>query len=90
MSCRPQNGFGCERLPLVGLRGKHFAGVLTRGGGDFDTAQHARNFLNAFGSTEQLNSAENAASLTFAAHLQLLMGAGGDLRQMRDAKHLTT
>lgn len=62
--------------------------MLARGGGDFDAAQHARDFLNALSAGKQLNPAEYAARVVLSADTELLVRARRNLRKVRHTEHL--
>src|SRR5690606_8146707 len=72
----------------AGLWGKHFAGVLAGGVGDFEPAQHAGDFVDAAIGAQKLYLRQGGPLLGGLADLVVVVAAGGHLGQVGDAQHL--
>ncbi len=68
--------------------GNHLRGVLQAGVGDFGAAQHARHFMRSGAIVEDADARLRAAVRLTLFDGQMLIGEGGDLRQMRYTQNL--
>src|SRR5580692_2086907 len=75
------------RFPLP-AGGDHLRGVLKASVSHLRAAQHARHFVIAGAVVEGADLCLGAALRLALLHYKMLIGEGGDLRQMRDAQHL--
>ncbi len=68
--------------------GDHLRGVLQAGVGDFGAAEHAGDFVGAGAVVEDADAGLRAAVLLALFDGEMLIGEGGDLRQVGDAEDL--
>ena len=68
--------------------GDHLRGVLEAGVGDFGAGEHAGDFVGAGAVVEDADAGGGAAVLLALFDGQMLIGEGGDLRQVGDAEDL--
>src|SRR3569623_2830266 len=69
--------------------GEHLRGMLPGGGGDLESAQHARDLLHPRIRIEDGDIGRDEAAVRLLGHAQLLRTACRHLGQMGDDQHLT-
>ena len=67
---------------------QHFPGVFARRGGEFDPAQHAGDLFDTGRGIQLFDTGARSAARFGLADEELVVAAGGDLRQVGDAQHL--
>src|ERR1019366_3218217 len=77
--------FGCVRLAAGG---ELLGGVLEAGFGDFGAGDHSGNFVGAGAVVEDADLGFGAAIGLALFYNEMLIGEGGDLREMSDAEDL--
>ena len=76
-----------KQMGLAAAR-DHLSGVLQAGVSNFGAGEHARDFVGAGAIVEDANAGLRAAVLLALFDCEVLIGEGGDLREVGDAQNL--
>jgi len=79
---------GCAGMPASGVSFDHLFRVLARGVGQLGATQHARYFFGALFAGDVANGGTRAARGFLLFDDVVMVGEGGNLRQVRDAEDL--